>query len=767
MNGARRHALGAAPLRIAAFAALAALVATQWARLVEAPPAGHVALVVLLLVAGAGALALVAARRPKHAMTTVVAGVALIVAVAVGLVAAGVPARLLEPGGWGELLSRIGRGFSGMSGTVDYPYDGANGWTRIVILAGLPVALGIAAALAFWPGDPSPGAQRTAPLVVLAATLGFATVVVIPAHPFLWSLLFLVGIGAWQWLPSLSARDALAGAALLVAAGALALPIAGVLDRDKPLIDFREWRFGRDEPDTFNWNHTYGRLDWPRSGTALAAMQTNRREYWKTAVLSEFDGTRWRQARQPTGTSLELPTQVEGGPAGATLRQRHPEWIETVGVTIGPMQSRFVLAPGELVSVDGVDGLVSRPDGTTIAGNRALQQGDSYSEIAYVPDPKPRQLRSAPGDYPFALSRYTRLTLPGHQRTSGPEFTTPASHPPVEVPLRGDSSGGDRAASRAIASSPYAPTYRLAQRLTEGKTTYGATKAVERYLHKGFAYNEDPPQRRFPLQAFLSKDRIGYCQQFSGAMALMLRMSGIPTRVVSGFSPGSPDPKNRDRYLVEDLDAHSWVEVYFPTIGWVTFDPTPASAPAAGRSPDTQLASAAAIKSLGPTRGNRRRAFTPGQTNRASASSGGGVFPLWVIPAGIGGLALLSFTGVAGLIALRHLHYRRLSPEEKLDALLQELPRALARLNWPIRPGETLLALERRLHRRHKLVSARYVAKLRTARFSRTSFEPATLRDRNALRTELTSARLGSRVCSHVLLPPGAPRTGHPPKRGI
>ena len=62
-------------------------------------------------------------------------------------------------------------------------------------------------------------------------------------------------------------------------------------------------------------------------------------------------------------------------------------------------------------------------------------------------------------------------------------------------------------------------------------------------------------------------------------MGLMLRMVGIPSRVVSGFAPGTLDPAT-DTYEVHDTDAHSWVEVYFRGIGWVTFDPTPNAAPA-------------------------------------------------------------------------------------------------------------------------------------------------------------------------------------------
>ena len=61
-------------------------------------------------------------------------------------------------------------------------------------------------------------------------------------------------------------------------------------------------------------------------------------------------------------------------------------------------------------------------------------------------------------------------------------------------------------------------------------------------------------------------------------MALLLRMGGVPARVSTGFTSGSLDAKTRE-YVVRDLDAHSWVEVWYAGIGWVTFDPTPADAP--------------------------------------------------------------------------------------------------------------------------------------------------------------------------------------------
>ena len=94
-------------------------------------------------------------------------------------------------------------------------------------------------------------------------------------------------------------------------------------------------------------------------------------------------------------------------------------------------------------------------------------------------------------------------------------------------------------------------------------------------VRSGFDYSPRVPRMlTLPLVHSCSGRPAGYCQQFAGAMGLMLRMVGIPSRVVSGFAPGALD-QERGVYEVRDTDAHSWVEVYFRGIGWVTFDPTP------------------------------------------------------------------------------------------------------------------------------------------------------------------------------------------------
>ena len=158
--------------------------------------------------------------------------------------------------------------------------------------------------------------------------------------------------------------------------------------------------------------------------------------------------------------------------------------------------------------------------------------------------------------------------------------------------------------------SSYGRMYALARRLrARAETPYAFVRAVQDHLGDGFTYTEAPPERPLPLDAFVFDDKVGYCQQFSGAMALLLRMGGVPARVASGFSPGTLDAE-RGEYVVRDLDAHSWVEAYFPGYGWIPFDPTPAVAPPRAQLPALDAAAEEAADdedgSAGATRGSER-----------------------------------------------------------------------------------------------------------------------------------------------------------------
>jgi hypothetical protein len=118
----------------------------------------------------------------------------------------------------------------------------------------------------------------------------------------------------------------------------------------------------------------------------------------------------------------------------------------------------------------------------------------------------------------------------------------------------------------------------LALRVTAGAASpYDRAAAIERYLRANFTYTltpGPPPPGVDAEEQFLFRGREGYCQYFATAMADMLRLLGVPVRLVNGYGPGTYDPQLH-RFVVRESDAHTWPEAYFPRYGWVPFEPTP------------------------------------------------------------------------------------------------------------------------------------------------------------------------------------------------
>ena len=117
-------------------------------------------------------------------------------------------------------------------------------------------------------------------------------------------------------------------------------------------------------------------------------------------------------------------------------------------------------------------------------------------------------------------------------------------------------------------------------------TPFDKAQAIELYLRTRFGYTltqPDPPPAD-PLAYFLLHRKMGHCEYFATAMAVMVRSLGIPARYINGFLLGEYNDV-ADSYIVRASDAHSWVEVYFPEYGWISFDPTPP----AGSKPEFSL----------------------------------------------------------------------------------------------------------------------------------------------------------------------------------
>ena len=124
-------------IELICFAALGIVASLQWASLVSDPPATRVALAVVLATGAGAALAAIGRLpRPRSARWALSAAV-LAVALLVGLVVVGLPARLLLPAHWDELSANVNRSLNGLT-DVPIPYAGADAWTRLVILLAAP-----------------------------------------------------------------------------------------------------------------------------------------------------------------------------------------------------------------------------------------------------------------------------------------------------------------------------------------------------------------------------------------------------------------------------------------------------------------------------------------------------------------------------------------------------------------------------------------------------------------------------------------------------
>jgi transglutaminase-like putative cysteine protease len=732
-------------VRLAAFVLLAVYCTQQWAG--QVAPAGR-----WQMLAGVAFAAALAALGPATAAWPVRRRAAVlaaggVVAVAGVLLVCGVPLRLLRPDRWDELASGIGQGLDALP-QLRVPYRGADEWIRTVVLTGGGLLAVLAALAGFgprrWAAAPAPGARGPAlpgsPLaaaVVLGLTYAVPVIARAPQHPYLSGAGLAVALAAFLWADRLEPARAPAAAALAGVAVLAALALAPRVDGRSAWVDVESLAGKQQRTATaFDWNHTYAALDWPRRGTEALRIDAPSGGYWKGVTLTRFDGLRWAEDRywRPGTPDTEQ----------ASLRR---EWYQRVRVVARGIDSAQLYAPGEVLDIQRFDrDWAAGPGGTAVAVQRHLRPGDSYVAWVYAPRPSTTEMQGAGTDYPPFTREDLTIQLPLRPlvrtaATRGQPMPSPAATNSIEFPIFGEPGSPRRVAANGaypdgvdvLAGSDYARLYKLARRLrSQAGGPYDLIQRVIRRVRQGATYTEDPPPARVPLDDFVFGSRQGYCQEFSGATALLLRMAGVPARVASGFAPGTYD-RARKEFVVRDLDAHSWVEVYFPRIGWVSFDPTPASAPPASQSDLAEGASAVIPTSTSAGGGGLGDAVGH---SAGSGSSGGGGLP--AAGMGLGALALAALAGGAALIR------RRARDEADHDEApaLAELRRALTRSGRAPEPAMTLRALEQ--HFAGSQEAQGYVRDLRLARYAGTTGPAPSGAGRAALRREL-GAGLGLR----------------------
>src|SRR5262249_16206916 len=115
-------------------------------------------------------------------------------------------------------------------------------------------------------------------------------------------------------------------------------------------------------------------------------------------------------------------------------------------------------------------------------------------------------------------------------------------------------------------------TRALATQLANGETNpFDTAIAIQTYVRDTIRYEEniDPPAAgRDVVDYVLFDSQQGYCEYYGSSMAVLLRMDGIPARVVGGYYR-VPFDQQDNGYLYREKNAHLWVEVFFPGYGWI------------------------------------------------------------------------------------------------------------------------------------------------------------------------------------------------------
>ncbi|MBI1422193.1 MAG: DUF3488 domain-containing protein [Gammaproteobacteria bacterium] len=103
----------------------------------------------------------------------------------------------------------------------------------------------------------------------------------------------------------------------------------------------------------------------------------------------------------------------------------------------------------------------------------------------------------------------------------------------------------------------------------------GLVNAVlNRFRNDDYYYTRQPPPLNGdPTDAFLFDTRRGYCEHYASSFTVLMRLAGIPARVVTGYQGGEMNPLS-NYMIVRQSDAHAWSEIYLKGKGWLRVDPT-------------------------------------------------------------------------------------------------------------------------------------------------------------------------------------------------
>ncbi len=264
-------------------------------------------------------------------------------------------------------------------------------------------------------------------------------------------------------------------------------------------------------------------------------------------VFTQFDGLSWH-ARELAADN------VSPAPPGLRLNESMAGWFDAI--------------PGTLFVVPGSDPKLAAEPG--VIRTKVVQE---VSNDGMLLSPGNKLLVRVPVTY-LRIDAFEGLTPP---LSSSIEIYGVANRRTGDIVQPGAASKSMIMQCEALLEDTDPRLKELAARLASGAR--GREELICRtvsYLQEECHYslNVGKFHSRQPVAEFLFEKKKGYCEYFASAAAVLLRLQGVPTRYVTGFSIQEGN-KQAGHYVVREADAHAWIEAYLPDTGWLEVDPTP------------------------------------------------------------------------------------------------------------------------------------------------------------------------------------------------
>ncbi|MCA1057023.1 DUF3488 and DUF4129 domain-containing transglutaminase family protein [Rossellomorea aquimaris] len=316
------------------------------------------------------------------------------------------------------------------------------------------------------------------------------------------------------------------------------------------LKSFSEGAGGLEGVSKLGYDSDDSKLGGPFIGdpTVVFTAEVTKEHYWRIETKDLYTGKGWEQSQEDeSGISFlsgeELPYKLAPGDQDRKL--------ETEKVTVEEGYTHVVYPYG-----------IEKVAGNEKGSFELMPVNEKIRSLNEAGEPVKLEDYAVTYRTPSYSQKGMRAANTDQEAMQVPEFVERYTQLPASVPER---------------------VKELAVSITaDKKDWYDKVRAIEGYFEKeAYVYDQFdvpiPEEGQDYVDQFLFESQRGYCDNFSTSMVVMVRSLGIPARWVKGYTEG--DYKRQldsvsKLYEVSNNNAHSWVEVFFPEVGWVPFEPT-------------------------------------------------------------------------------------------------------------------------------------------------------------------------------------------------